>query len=273
MSCGMLFGPLGHMVEIPAPKSGMGFDLNRDVTTSELVSGGRTVYRAPTGYKSFDMSWAGGTTGLGEFMDMYEGAYGNGPFYMLDPRSENQNLLPARWASCWQLGHIAGGWGRPLVGDQQGGVLTPEGKEVKFTGIADSSNLNYVNSPFRLVVPVEAGKSYNARCWGAATGGAQLLAAPMYGEAEGTPTVVPLTGANSSVFENATAVRFRIYLPAGSTLTLRHMEFGVPFTDGKMFHMGRGVGAVQFSGPMQGSLTGTKVDRIGLSVALTEVES
>ena len=56
MSC-FRFGPQGHMVEIPAPLSGMGFDLERDVTTSELVSGERSVYRTPLGFKSFSMDW------------------------------------------------------------------------------------------------------------------------------------------------------------------------------------------------------------------------
>lgn len=257
------------MVKIPAPSSGMGFDLNRDVTTSELVSGGRSVYRTPLGFKSFSMNWSGGTENLGTFMDIFEGVYGNGPFYILDPRSEGQNQLPARWASCWQLGHLANGWGQPKV--SQNANLTPEGLEVLFTGRA---NLPLVNatSPFRVVVPLQAEKTYHIKAWGEATGGAQLVATPLEGTSPGVPVVLSLDGTPSPPFyggENR-SLRLHLYVPAGSTLTLRHMELMVGTWFG--WHMGRGVGAVQFDGNMQGTLTSSKVDRIGLSAGMIEVE-
>lgn len=227
MSC-FRFGPQGHMVEIPAPSTGMGFDLNRDVTISELVSGERSVYRTPLGFKSFDMSWAGGTNGLGEFMDIFEGAYGNGPFYMYDPRSEGQNLLPARWASCWQLGHVANGWGRPKVSTQAGGTSTPEGKEVLFTGRTNLP-IAQADSPFSVLIPIEEGETFNVTAWGAATGGAQLIATPYVGEAPLTAIVVPLNGTPSSnivanYYGSQMFVKMSLYVPAGATLMLRHME-------------------------------------------------
>lgn len=282
MSCGILFGPLGHMVEIPAPKSGMGFDLNRDVTASELVSGGRAVYRTPLGYKAFNMSWAGGTTGLGDFMDIFEGAYGNGPFYMLDPRSAGQNLLPTRWASCWQLGHVANGWRKPFVGlgfPYLGMVATPENKYVEFTGAANLATWDRY-SPFSIMVPLEKGKSYNLRAWGRATGAARVLCEVWDGAATepATSFAVPLTGANSTAINTNTYpgkqmfVKLVLDVGRNTTLTLQHMELlATPLPTG--FKMGRGVGALQFNGNIQGNLIGNKIDRIGLSVGLTEVET
>lgn len=266
-------------MEIPAPKSGLGFDLNRDVTTTELVSGGRAVYRTPLGYKAFSMSWAGGTAGLGDFMDMFEGAYGNGPFYILDPRSKGQNLLPMRWASCWQLGHMANGWCRPAVNTQSGGTITPEKREVVFTGKANALNPGVDTSPFRVLIPVEYGKQYSIKAWGTATGGAQLLATPYVDTSALTPRNVVLDGATVTThtpayLNNGNFIQFTLYVPTGATLTLRHIElYQGPYTDGKTWHMGRGVGAVQFDGSMQGTLTSNKIDRIGLSVGMTEVES
>lgn len=216
-------------MEIPAPKSGLGFDLNRDVTTTELVSGGRSVYRTPLGYKSFNMSWSGGTAGLGEFMDMFEGAYGNGPFYILDPRSEDQNLLPARWASSWQLGHMANGWCRPAVNTQSDGLITPEGREVVFTGKANTLNPGADISPFRVLIPIAYGKTYSVKAWGTSTGGAQLRARPWVGKSPLPHKIVTLGGVattdvRADYADYGNFVELTLYVPAGSTLTLRHIE-------------------------------------------------
>lgn len=274
----MRFGTLANLKDFPAPKSGMGFGLNHDVTTSELVTGGRAAYRSPVGYKTFNMSWAGGTENLGDFMDIFEGAYGNGPYYMLDPRSKGQNILPARWASPWMLGHVANGWGKPFV-SQNGTTAYPESHDVTFTHGVGVPATKF-NSPFSTTVLLEDGVNYNFRVWGVATGGAQLRAtAYSQGVAE-TPISLPLSssGATSADFTTYKGgVKLSLYLPAGSTLKLQHIELMAQvdglYPEDKPFHLGRGVGAVQFTGNIQGNLVSNKVDRIGLSVEVTEVES
>lgn len=279
MSCNILFGPQRRMVEIPAPKSGMSFGLNRGVTTSELVSGGRAVYRTPLGYKTFDMTWDGGTENLGEFMDIFEGAYGEGPYYILDPRSKGQNLLPSRWASPWQLAHVANGWAQPIVMGQAGGTRTPEDREVVFKARANTTTYQ-ADSPFSVLIPLTYGETFNVAAWGSATGGAVLFATPVVDESSLTPIAVPLNGTRTqdivANFSSAQMfVKLHLYVPLGSTLTLRHIELrqvieGEPVEP--TWHMGRGIGAVQFSSDMQGTLVSNKVDRIGLSVGMTEVE-
>lgn len=274
----MRFGTLANLKDFTAPKSGMGFGLNHDVTTSELVTGGRAAYRSPVGYKTFNMSWAGGTENLGDFMDIFEGAYGNGPYYMSDPRAKGQNILPARWASPWMLGHVSNGWGKPFV-SQNGTTAYPESHDVTFTHGAGVPATKF-NSPFSTTVLLEDGVKYNFRVWGVATGGAQLRATAYNQGGAETPISLPLSssGATSADFTTYKgAVKLSLYLPAGSTLKLQHIELMAQvdglYPDDKPFHMGRGVGAVQFTGNIQGNLVSSKVDRIGLSVEVTEVES
>src|SRR6266566_4949741 len=95
----MLFGTLGHMLPIPYPQSGMGWDHAHDGEETSLVSGGRHVYRAPTPYRKYKLSYSGGTAGLQNLVDIHSGVYGPGPFYMLDINYSGGNLLPTRWAS------------------------------------------------------------------------------------------------------------------------------------------------------------------------------
>ena len=97
------FGVPGNIQEIPAPKSGMGFDNSTDVEVTNLVSGGRSVYRAPTAFKTFNMTWAGNAAALKHLIDLYNGQFGPGPFYLTDPTMNQENVLPSRWSNAWQL--------------------------------------------------------------------------------------------------------------------------------------------------------------------------
>lgn len=224
----MRFGTLANLKDFPAPKSGMGFGLNHDVTTSELVTGGRAAYRSPVGYKTFNMSWAGGTENLGDFMDIFEGAYGNGPYYMLDPRSKGQNILPARWASPWMLAYVANGWGKPFV-SSNGTFTYPESHDVTFTHGVGVPATKF-NSPFSTTVLLEDSVNYNFRVWGVATGGAQLRATAYNQGSPQTPISLPLSssGATSADFTAYKGgVKLSLYLPAGSTLKLQHIELMV----------------------------------------------
>jgi hypothetical protein len=111
----LYFGAPGNIQEIPYPKTGMGFGSNVDAEVTALVSGGRSVYRAPTAYKTLDMSWRTNSTALQHVIDMYNGQFGPGPFYITDPTANQLYVLPARWANSWQLAHVSNGWGRPFI--------------------------------------------------------------------------------------------------------------------------------------------------------------
>ena len=109
------FGVPGAVREIPAPDSGLGFTSNAEAEVTQLVSGGQSVWRPATAYRSFDMSWRGSSKTLRTLIDMFNGQYGPGPFYITDPSANQLNVLPPRWANSWQLAHQANGWCRPVV--------------------------------------------------------------------------------------------------------------------------------------------------------------
>lgn len=270
----MLFGPIGRQVEIPCPESGMNFAGNLDSEETRLLSGGLAVYRAPTTFKTYGMSWKGGTKGLQPIIDMHAGAYGPGPFYLTDPLAVGENLLPTRWASSWQLAHIAGTWGDPNVRRQK---YSPEGQESVFS----ISSGTPASGP-SIVVPAIPGKPMYFKAWGSSTNG---IAVDRYVSATGAWERFKLMQPGTGEFDYQAVIRevdaadgvyaaVRLTLNgAGSPLintALGHMELSTTMSDD--FRMGRGVGALQFTGNAAGTINSAVFDRIGMSIDLKEVQ-
>lgn len=282
MSKKMLFGPIGRQVELPYPESGMSVVGVSDVEETTLLSGGLAVWRAPTTYKTYNMSWKGGTKGLGSnlqpLIDMHAGVYGQGPFYMTDPLAVDGNLLPTRWASAWQLAHVAGSWGRPLAEKQ---TVTPEGLQSSFDCRADTA----LEGP-SIVTPLIPGQTMFLKVWGARTGTAAVRVQRFKastGVWETLSDYVPQMSGHSflTVISQAEATAgtysaVRLSLVKGtatnavSTLKLAHIELAT--TSSTVFRMGKGVGAVQFTGNAAGNIDSAVIDRIGLSIDVKEVE-
>lgn len=273
----MLFGPVGRQVEIPCPESGMNFAGNLDTEETKLLSGGLAVYRAPTTFKTYGMSWKGGTKGLQPIIDMHAGAYGQGPFYLTDPLAVGENLLPTRWASSWQLAHVAGLWGNPTGSNQN---YSPEGQQSVFTAVASTPQ----NGP-SIVVPTIPGKPIYLKVWGTATGTACVRVSrhnASTGEWEFFLDYIPKTTGHDyqavireveGVDGTYDAVRLTLGTSAANgagVLSIGHMELSTTMSDD--FRMGRGVGALQFTGNAAGTINSAVFDRIGMSIDLKEVQ-
>jgi len=305
----MLFGPIGNQVEVPWPQSGMGSDVNLYTETTELLSGEVAVYRAPVTYKTFNMSWKGGASKLQPLVDVYSGAYGNGPYYITDVLAgvQGYNLLPAKWAASHLLAHICNGWGSPVITTQG---ITPERRQVTFTGSADDPD----EFPNPVVVPVIQGQPLYSSTWGTRTGTAGVRVY-RYKRSTGAWTrdftLVPTTTNDvptllvsqaESNLNDIAAVKFVPYCPTGNVLTLAHIDLAIndyrtytPYLynlsltlypspllypgmllfpagpDQSLFRAGMGTGPVQFTGNLGGKLESTVIDRIGFSVDLCEV--
>lgn len=306
----MLFGPVGRQVEIPWPDSGMGMDTNLDTEVTPLLSGEQSVYRAPVSYKTYNMSWKGGATKLQPLVDVHSGVYGSGPYYITDPLAgvQGANLLPAKWAACHLLAHVANGWCSPVISKQ---TNTPERLQVTFTGNPDDTD--YFPRP--LVVPVVPGMPLYLKPWGTFTGLARVaiskytMSTDSWSTYTGySPTLtndVPTTIVTQAEADagDIQAIKIAPYVPGTDQLTLQHIDlatndyriynpgaFGLdpsvyPSTGlypgmtlypnglslAAMFRAGRGTGPVQFTGNVGGKLDSITIDRIGLSVDLTEV--
>ena len=305
----MLFGPVGRQVEVPWPDSGMGSDNNLTTETTSLLSGEQAVYRAPLTYKSYNMSWKGGSTKLQPLLDVHSGVYGRGPYYISDPLAAAQgaNLLPAKWSASHLLSHVGNGWGSPQVSSQ---LVTPERLQVKFTGNVDDPD--YFPRP--IVVPVVPKQPLYFALWGTRTGTASVAVYKYTASTDSwsAPVAYVPTLSNDAPWNIVTqaeadagdiqAVKIAPYLPGTDELVLQHMDLATndyryytPYTfgfdpslypsttlypgmtlypsgpDNVMFRSGKGTGPVQFTGNIGGKIDSVVIDRIGLSMDIQEV--
>ena len=284
----LYFGIPGNIQEIPYPVSGMGFDSNVDTEVTELVSGGRSVYRAPTAFKTLSPNWRSNSTNLAHLIDMYNGLWGPGPFYITDPTASQLNVLPSRWANSWQLAHQANGWCRPVIQTGWYPPVTPDFKEplsdrrVKFTQAASGSTVKLEGVVRNRIIRVP-GKGYWLAAHGTATGGAGIK---VRGFNQSTKAWVALTtfttftGAVTSILSSGdttyTMLELDVYMPLGSTLILKGLALSTlayTGTESPYMPRGTGIGAVQFDNVAGGELVSSVIDRIGLSLSFTEVQN
>ena len=231
------FGVPGAIEEIRPPESGMGFNNTTDATETQLVSGGRSVFRAPTAFKSFNLSWKSSSSGLRHLINMYNGQFGSGPFYLTDPTASAENVLPPRWSNCWQLAFQTNGWGRPTVMDatpttSPAPQLPRTNKIVKFTQAASGSSVptSGVLKTRHIRIP---GKAYFLSAYGSATGGAAIIVRGYNDSTQAwvnISTFTTFTGSTVEVISTANTtysmIELDVYLPLGSTLTLYGMALG-----------------------------------------------
>jgi hypothetical protein len=269
----MLFGPLGRMQAIPYPEAGMGWDFNRGIEETELLDGGMHVYEAPTTYKRYKLQYKGGTAGLQPLVDIYNGVYGKGPYYLVDFNFTAGNFLPARWASAYQLKHIVGGWCAPLLAPSATALA---GEAVTFTNLGQ-----FAAEGESLVVAAIPGQPAYLRLWGSRTGAGavtvSLLEAatgqwttPVSCVPGATPGQVVVISAAEGAANTYSAIRLQLVCPTGSTLTLDHLNLTTATEPVRK--PGIGVGAVSFTGSLSGNIETKRFDRIGLSLDLVEVE-
>ncbi|WP_346924985.1 hypothetical protein [uncultured Arthrobacter sp.] len=306
----MLFGPIGRQIGVPWPDSGMSMDNNLLTETTDLLNGEQSVWRAPLTYRSYGMSWKGGSDALQPLVDVHAGLYGQGPYYITDPLAaiQGNNLLPFKWASPFLLEHVANGWGSPVTAAQ---TVTPEQRQITFTGTAGDPD----ESPFNIVVPCVPGEPMYFTGWGTSTGTAGVRVYRYSQSAAAwqlfnthVPTVTadaPLTVRSQAEADanDIVAIKLVPYIPTGSTLTLQHFDLAVndyraysPYSQSllparypaltlypgmvlypmggpqaSMFRSGKGTGPVQFTGNIGGKLDSATMDSIGLSLDIREV--
>ena len=268
----MLFGPLGRMQPIPYPESGMGWDSTRDNEVTNLLSGGRHVYEAPTPFKSYKLQYKGGTAGLQNLVDIYNGVYGKGPYYALDFNFTDGNLLPTRWASSYMLGHVAGSWCSPEVGPSATALA---GEQVTFTNVGQ-----FPASGISQIVATVPGQPAYLHLWGARTGsGAVEVSLLQASNGLWTTPVACVPGATPSQVEviapsegdDYSAIRLQLVCPVGSSLTLDHINLSTVSGENTR-KPGLGVGGLSFVSSLAGNIVTKRFDRIGLSLDLVEVE-
>lgn len=268
----MRIGFPGMVAEVPYPATGMGFGNTSDNEVTELASGGRHIYNAPTTFKSFNMSWRGKSPNLQPLLDLYNRRYGNKAFHLIDPNITTGNLLPPRWAYSYQLAHVAKGQGQPYVDDV---VFPPQ-------AVFNDKAWGLYAPAIRIMV--QEGRSHYLKAFGTRTGSAGVrfrLHNPSTMTWGSWTTHVPtmtvsapqtvLTALNSTTYD---FIELQLVVPSGATLRLEHMDFATD--DYRAYEnpkrSGQGVGALRFTNTLDGELVSSAIERIGLSVDMTEVE-
>ena len=267
----------------------MSFVSTTDNEVTELVSGGRSVYRAPTAFKTFNMSWKSGSAGLNHLINLYNGQFGPGPFYLTDPTASQANVLPPRWSNAWQLAYQANGWCKPVV------TAWPASQVPNPYQYQTNRRVTFRQAPVGTSnVPVEGvlktrhiripGKAYRLNAQGTTTGGAGIRVRGYNASTDSWTLVTTFTAINGTSAEvipasNSTysMIELDIYMPLGSTLMLYGMTLGTvdyaTVSPSEFMPPGQGVGAVQFTSTSDGNLVSSVIDRIGLSLDFTEVQN
>lgn len=259
----MLLGPLGNLLPVPYPQSGMDWTHNIDTEVVQLVSGGRAVYRRPTPFRSYKLTWKGGTAGLQNILDLYNGVYGPGPFYLLDFNYTSGNRLPTRWASGYMLEAVAQNWCDASTVSQAGAL---SGTASYFSNTGRFPALGITQTV------LATGQALHLRVWGAATGGAVLKVSTLSGSTwTDQPDVTPSETPSDVVLPACDAVKLSLYCPTNGTLTVDHINLTEASAPTRT--PGTGVGAVQISGNPSMQIVTKAFDRIGLAFEVTEVES
>lgn len=108
------FGNATKQLWIPAPKTGLSASTGAYFNDAQLLNGRAFVKRSKANHRRFSPAWTGplNATSVNDSLhtikDYFDGIYGDGPFYWLDPFAVESNLLAPNWASPMLSGN---GWG------------------------------------------------------------------------------------------------------------------------------------------------------------------
>jgi len=99
------FGNATKQLWIPAPRTGLNASTAGYFSDAQLLTGRAFIKRSKANHRRFSPSWTGPLNAssindsLHTVKDYFDGIYGDGPFYWLDPFAVDSNLLAPNWAS------------------------------------------------------------------------------------------------------------------------------------------------------------------------------
>jgi hypothetical protein len=159
---------------LPCPQTPMDVSHTSNSSRTDLLNGG--VHIAPkTGHaRSYSFQWKGSTDDIQTVQNFYDGLYGDGPYYPIDP-SITRNLLPPQWAAPYLSG---GRWptlvrgALPVVTPTPGGVdgLPPFTATYPMPAAIPAFDRR---TP-RITIPIPPGSTLRLRAWGSVVGSAAI---------------------------------------------------------------------------------------------------
>lgn len=258
----MCNGPLGAWV--PCPTSPLTSTDEGVLVETKLLNGGAWVQRSRGTRRKFDMGWLGSISELQPIHDMYDGIYGDGPFYFIDPTSVN-NAFPKHWAAPALSG--TDGWPTLMKGvvptyaaTSVAASITPPPMLAVYT-FPNAIPVFDATTP-RATLPIPPTQNLNFRFWGQRTG-TGLIRVNAYNRATGaltTTDITPALAGTGATFSGATYSHAEVWLTktttAASAVTLAAMlaQVGTGTTAALTWSGGQGHSGVQFSTPLSTSV-------------------
>lgn len=287
------FGNANKQVWIPAPQTGMAVADSAYVVENQLLSGRMSILRSGASSRRFEASWLGDLNApeledsLQTIKDFFDGVYGDGPYYWVDPYAKVSNLLPPHWAA---PGITRNDW--PEIAsfdatefvDTDSNLYDYPSKSVRY----NLTSTDEVESTRKLTLIIPSGYTLNFGWHGVVDSGDGGIRIKRYARTDGAETtvdasVIALTSSNRTNVaipgDVYSKVEIYVYKPSGasSDFTISGMIAqlleGSNFPEAGGFISGRGTTSLEFVTPPQLEYYSVNVGdgRVGMSVIWQEV--
>lgn len=276
----MATGQLGAWV--PCPNSPLESVSEGVSTDTRLLSGGSFVHRSLSSRRQYTPVWDGSADELQPIQDLYNGIYGDGPFYFIDPAATS-NVLPPHWAAPMLSTN-----GMTLVKGVTGvrspttvpATYNPPPFQVTYT--LPTATPVFGDTTPRATVAIPPDRILNLRIWGSATGSA-LVRINAYNRATGVGLAadyVPSSVGVQGIYTGAVVSHIEIWVTklstVLSTITLGAMRASINLvnTPPIVWSSGKGISGVQFLGSLgHTTYQAVGVGRESMNATLVEVGS
>ena len=275
MSC-FYMGTRNRMLEVRAPSVNMPSSKQGYFNKVDFLNGGTSVRRSTAAHKNYTMTWNSmDRDEARKILDLADGVYGTGPFYVHDPMSADRNVLPQWWATPSQgltdgLALNDGTRGTPVA--TPANSLNFPSNSIVYTVLSGQTR--------RVWVPIPDGYTAWVGAYGDdGTGGTVVATPTIDAGSDGTPVTLTLLDVTNDVrfnqsFASSSFDGVTLSLGGAGTITLsgimvQVLETGVtPETGG--FISGQGNSGLQFVAQPTYTPYSAALDRVGVVAELTE---
>lgn len=282
------FGNSRKQLWVKAPQSGMDATPKGYASKVDFLNGGTSIRRSNYTHREFAMSWTGEMNGtdasqdLSVFKDFYDGIYGPGPFYWLDPYAMDKNALPPHWAA-----PMLGGLDWPKMDD----VLPSSFIEATYDNNFPYKYASYVStgnyeSTRKATIIIPEGYTLHFGWHSTVLGQANGIQVKKFNRATGASTsVMPAsilagnTAQTNTQVDGNTYSRVEISIKTVGAATVNIVAmFAVVLADGigtpiGKFISGRGTHALEFVEPPTMSYISSKINGGMIEMSATLVEA
>lgn len=147
------FGNSIKQLWIPAPRTGLNASSEGFFSDAQLLTGRAFIRRSKANHRRFSPSWTGSLNApsvndsLHTIKDFFDGIYGGGPYYWLDPFAVNTNLLAPHWAA-------------PMLSGNDWPAISSIGTAVLVDTPANNRNYPYKSLELELPAEIATSTSY-----------------------------------------------------------------------------------------------------------------